>query len=158
MLLTLLSRVQVRSAGVFASLFMSSLLLRENVLALIMAQVLLHLCAERFSEDLTPASQVYALLDQLAASVGLSMPEYHWVYALAVVLARGFAARGCMRTNTDFWPSAGGCELAMLRHPAPYTLRALAWEDEGYSARIRRCADGHQPSAVCRSIVTAGDV
>jgi hypothetical protein len=40
MLLTLLSRVQVRSAGVFASLFMSSLLLRENVLALIMAQVL----------------------------------------------------------------------------------------------------------------------
>lgn len=53
----------------FASLFMSSLLLRENVLALVMAQV-------------------YALLDQLAASVGLSMPEYHWVYALAVVLAR----------------------------------------------------------------------
>ena len=30
---------QVRSAGVFASLYMSSLLLRENVLALIMAQV-----------------------------------------------------------------------------------------------------------------------
>jgi len=36
---------QVRSAGVFASLFMSSVLLRENVLALIMAQVRARRCS-----------------------------------------------------------------------------------------------------------------
>lgn len=70
---------------------MSSLLLRENVLALIMAQVL----GDAKCCMLTPNDaclQVYALLDQLAASVGLSMPEYQWVYALAIVLARPMLA------------------------------------------------------------------
>ena len=38
---------QVRTAGVFGSLFMSSLLMRENVLALIMAQVR-HGCAPKY--------------------------------------------------------------------------------------------------------------
>ncbi len=57
-----------RCAGVFGSLAVSSLLLRENVLALI-------------------AAQMYAILDQMSAAIGLSAtPEFSWVYLLASVL------------------------------------------------------------------------
>ena len=61
-------RFQIRCAGVFGSLAVSSLLLRENVLALV-------------------AAQMFALLDQMSAAVGLTTtPEFHWVYFLAATL------------------------------------------------------------------------
>lgn len=55
----------VRSAGIFCSLMLSSLILRENVMQLLV-------------------TQMYGLLDQIAANVGATfMPSIGWVWAIA---------------------------------------------------------------------------
>ena len=79
-LFTIPASALVRTAGIFVSLLTSSLLLRENVLAMILAQVT-------------------AMVDQLAAAVGLgSAPD--------IALIRGFAV-GIILLNSL-------CYLALL--------------------------------------------
>jgi hypothetical protein len=108
-LVTIPCAALVRTAGVFASLLMSSVLMRENVLALIMAQacaphpgcglegVTERRCAARARTRVcdflcaleTRRAQMYALLDQMAAAVGVAAtPDFQWVYLLAGALVR----------------------------------------------------------------------
>lgn len=73
-----MASLQVRSAGVFGSLLLSSLLLRENVLALII-------------------TQVCALVDQMLASIGAgATPELSWAYGAAVALILVNSLSYCM--------------------------------------------------------------
>jgi hypothetical protein len=58
---TIPASAAVRSAGIFASLALSSVILRENVMALLV-------------------TQMYGLLDQMAANIGATfMPNITWV-------------------------------------------------------------------------------
>lgn len=64
--ITIPASALTRSAGIFGSLAFSSLLLRENVMALLV-------------------TQMYGLLDQIAANIGASfMPSIGWVWAIAL--------------------------------------------------------------------------
>lgn len=63
---TIPASAAARSAGIFGSLILSSLILRENVMGLLV-------------------TQMYGLLDQVAANIGATfMPSIGWVWAIAV--------------------------------------------------------------------------
>jgi len=66
--ITIPASAAVRSAGIFGSLALSSLILREDLMALLVMQM-------------------YGLLDQIAANIGASfMPSIEWIWAIAAFL------------------------------------------------------------------------
>ena len=81
---------------------------------------------------------MYALLDQMTAAVGMTLPEYQWVYALAIVLVRavhlvGLWVRACTDTGTQVVVNSL-CYVILLHILYALLLGRLAGVPAGFGA------------------------
>lgn len=133
---------QVRSAGVLASLCVSSLLMRENVLALILAQVQ------------PPCVHTH----KLPANAGAGFLRWRVVTRARIDARVAGPGRCCSRSCsharlpvgvcTDF--GAGCCELAVLRDAAARAVRTIVGAHGGSSPTFRGSASGTRACAIAR--------
>lgn len=131
---------QLRSCSVFASLFLSSLLLHENVLAVVITQArpassalraeqplrLVTCCSCPLLSAFVSLQQVHALLDQLSLTVGLAgAVSVQWVWWLAILLVRTQPGYGEVPLSPQKRPPAR--ETGQSFTQLEVRLRVIAW-------------------------------